>query len=101
MSDPALEDTMLLVGCISPHPAIVMQLDDQVEVPRHLEKRVLHFVEAGGLIGRSEKDSGLLRIQPPPPKEHGLIVIAALKDVIQLGQTDQVHLALMQAPRFP
>ena len=78
-----------------------MQLDDQVEVPRRLEDRVLHLVEAGGLIGRSEKHSELLRIQPPSPQERGFIVIEALKDVIQLGQTDQVHLTPMQAPRFP
>src|SRR5256885_376043 len=55
VSDPALEDTMLRVGCVSSHPAIVMQLDDQVKVPRCLEDGVLHLVEAGGLIGRSEK----------------------------------------------
>src|SRR5712691_8715366 len=100
-SDPALEDTMLLVGRVSSHPAIVMQLDDQVAVPRRLEDRVLDLVEAGGLVGRSEEDGRLLRVQPPLPKEPGLVVIAALQDVIQLGQTDQVHLAPMQDPRFP
>src|SRR5262245_20293473 len=92
---------MLLVGRISSHPAIVMELDDQVEVPRRLEDRVLDLVEAGGLIGRSEEDSRLLRIQPPPPQESGRIVIAALQDVIQLGQPDQKHRAPLQAPRCP
>src|SRR5215510_4276672 len=90
---------MLLVGRISSHPAIVMELDNQVEVPRRLEDRVLDLVEAGGLIGRSEEDDRLLRIQPPPPQEPGRIVIAALKDVIELGQANQVHRAPMQAPR--
>jgi hypothetical protein len=72
-----------------------MQLDNQVEVPRRLEDCVLNLVEAGGLIGRGEKDGGLLWLQPPLPKEHGLIFIAALKDVIQFGKTDQVHLTLI------
>src|SRR5215475_9602920 len=90
---------MLLVGRVSSHPAIVMQLDDQVEVLRRFEDRILDLVEAGGLIGWSEEDSRLLRIQPPPPQESGRIVIAALKDVIELGQADQVHRAPMQAPR--
>src|SRR5262245_15718119 len=92
---------MLRVGRIASHPAIVMQLDDQVEVLRGLEDCVLHLVEAGGLIGRGEKDGGLLRIQAPPPQEYGLIVIAALQGIIQLRQTYQVHRAPMQAPRFP
>src|SRR5215510_8210216 len=92
---------MLLVGRISSHPAIVMQLDDQVKVPRRFEDRILDLVEAGGLIGRSEEDGRLLRIQPPPTQASGRIVIAALKDVIELGQADQVHRAPMQAPRGP
>ena len=62
-----------------------MQLDDQVEVSRRLEDRILDLVEAGGLVGRSEEDGGLVRVQPPPLKEYSLVVIAALKDVIQLG----------------
>src|SRR5215475_9857941 len=78
-----------------------MQLDDQVEVLRRLKDRVLHLVEASGLIGWSKKDSRLLRIQPPPPQERDFIVIVTLEDVIQLRQTDQVHLAPMQTPRFP
>src|SRR5262249_16720211 len=100
-SDPTLEDAMLRVGSVSSHPAIMMQLNNQVKIPRRLEDRVLDLVEAGGLIGRCKEDGGLLRIQPPPSQEHCLVIITALKDIIQLGGTDQVHLAPMQNPRFP
>ena len=93
---------MLPVRRIRSHPTVVMELDDQVVAALGRgEDRVLDVVHAGRLVRGRKQHSRPLWIEAPAAQETGTVRVSALEVPIQLGQANQVHLALSLKTGLP
>ena len=92
--DPALEDPVLPVRGILSHPAVVMELHDQiVAVLGRREDRVFHFVHARGFVGGRKQHSAPVGIEAPAPQQLRAVPVPSLEVPVQFRQTNQMHLA--------